>query len=68
MSGGYRCPSCGKTSWPTRRAAEDAMERNHPHDSGLHAYQCGPRWHYGHPKGTKKPKKRTRLSPPRTRR
>jgi hypothetical protein len=41
------CPRCGKVCYTTRADAKHAKRTIHPGEK-MHAYQCGPVWHYGH--------------------
>lgn len=54
------CPTCGKRSFPTRRAAKQAARAWFPNEA-LRAYQCGDSWHIGHtPRSVKRGEKGTK--------
>lgn len=44
---GWHTCVCGKRAYPSRRIAKLALRR-HRQPVGMHAYQCGERWHLGH--------------------
>lgn len=42
------CPTTGKRSWPTRKAAKAIAKRLPPSGPRVSAYPCGDHWHIGH--------------------
>jgi predicted RNA-binding Zn-ribbon protein involved in translation (DUF1610 family) len=45
--GAFKCPTCGKRRYLTRKEARQASRRWHRGDR-LSPYRCGQFWHLGH--------------------
>lgn len=49
LTGGDRCPKCGKVRYLTRAHARKTAKRiKKRRDGRLNAYRCGEFWHLGH--------------------